>query len=227
MADVAKGLRQWVVIPSFAGSNPVVRPIKFIKKNMSRYCGPRLRITRRLGNLPGLTKKVTLRLDLPGQHGKSKKKLTEYGLRLTEKQKLRFNYGLTERQLYQYIKNAKRKQGITGLILLQLLEMRLDSICFSLGFASTIIAARQMITHGNILVNNKKVTIPSFQCYPNDIIRIKTKLKMPIYETVKSIPSHVEISEDKTEGKINDYCSREAIPFTLNELLVIEYYSRR
>jgi ribosomal protein S4 len=105
---------------------------------MSRYRGPKLRITRRLGNLPGLTQKKSKKLNKPGQHGKilgeGKKKTTEYGIRLEEKQKLKFNYGLTESQLYHYIKEARRRKGVTGLILLQLLEMRLDTICFSLGY---------------------------------------------------------------------------------------------
>ena len=108
---------------------------------MSRYRGPKLRITRRLGTLPGLTQKQSKKKDRPGQHGKGsegKKKTTEYGIRLEEKQKLKFNYGLTESQLFRYIKEARRRNGVTGLILLQLLEMRLDSICFSLGFASTM-----------------------------------------------------------------------------------------
>ena len=135
---------------------------------MARYRGPKLRITRRLGTLPGLTQKKSKKKDRPGQHGKSNdgnaKKTTEYGLRLEEKQKLKFNYGLTESQLYQYIKEARRRQGITGLILLQLLEMRLDTICFNLGFAPTIANARQLVNHGHITVNGKSVNIPSFQC---------------------------------------------------------------
>merc|ERR1711997_102940 len=117
--------------------------------------------------------------DKPGQHGKSNsegaKKTTEYGVRLEKKQKLKYNYGLTESQLYRYIKEARRRNGVTGLILLQLLEMRLDSICFSLGFASTIAQARQLVNHGHITVNNKVVSIPSFQCQINDTIGVKSK----------------------------------------------------
>jgi len=143
---------------------------------MSRYIGPKLRIIRRLGNLPGLTSKITQRTSRPGQHGSTNKKPTEYGIRLQEKQKLKFNYGLTESQLYRYIKEARRKKGVTGLILLQLLEMRLDSICFNLGFAVTMSGARQIVNHGHILVNNKAVNIASFQCRPSDIISIKPKI---------------------------------------------------
>ena len=141
---------------------------------MSRYRGPKVRIIRRLGNLPGLTQatvsSLSKRKNPPGQHGQAKKKPSEYGLRLEEKQKLKFNYGVTEKQLYQYIKEARRREGITGLILLQLLEMRLDSICFALGFGSTLPAARQLVNHGHIMVNNRVVDIASFQCRIGDKI---------------------------------------------------------
>jgi hypothetical protein len=144
-------LRQWVVIPPFAGSSPsfaLVKnfSIKYYKKNylqiksifMSRYRGPKLRITRRLGTLPGLTTKKSNKVNRAGKDGNANadtgKKLTEYGVRL-ESKKLKFNYGLTENQLYRYVKEARRRRGVTGLILLQLLEMRLDTLCFALGFA--------------------------------------------------------------------------------------------
>ena len=201
---------------------------------MSRYRGPKLRITRRLGVLPGLTQKLTTRTERPGQHGKTPKKPTEYGVRLEEKQKLKFNYGITESQLYQYIKEARSRQGVTGLILLQLLEMRLDSVCFSLGFASTIAGARQIINHGHVTVNGKSVNIASFQCCPNDIIGIKNKTtsKNLVQSNLKNkrfnnVPSHLEFNDKAFEGKVKDYCRREDILLDLNELLVIEYYSRR
>ena len=146
---------------------------------MSRYRGPRLRVTRRLGDLPGLTTKTTDRTSPPGQHGPGKagkkSSLSEYGIRLQEKQKLRYNYGVGEKQLFNYVKESRRLPGATGSILLQLLEMRLDNIAFRLGFASTIPGARQLVTHGHILVNGKKVDIPSFQCQPKDIITVKQK----------------------------------------------------
>lgn len=188
---------------------------------MSRYCGPRLRIVRRLGNLPGLTKKKIKNKNLPGQHGKTKQKLTEYSLRLKEKQKLKFNYGLTETQLYRYFLEAKRRKGITGTILLQLLEMRLDSICFALGLSQTIISARQMITHGHIKVNNKKVTIPSFQCFPKDVI-----YHLNTINNFKQVSSHLNYNSLTKEGLVKDYCPRSNITILLNELLVVEYYSR-
>lgn len=205
---------------------------------MSRYRGPKLRITRRLGTLPGLTQKQSKKKSKPGQHGKSNsemnKKTTEYGLRLEEKQKLKFNYGLTENQLFRYIKEARRRNGVTGLILLQLLEMRLDSICFSLGFASTIANARQLVNHGHITVNDKIVSIASFQCRINDKIGIKPKptSKNMIEQNLKSMkflerPNHLQFDTEKLEGKIINYCDRNDLVLELDELLVIEYYSRR
>ena len=204
---------------------------------MSRYRGPRLRIKRRLGALPGLTKKTSNNIR-PGQHGRvnieNNKKPTEYGIRLEEKQKLRFNYGLTENQLYKYIKEARRRKGVTGLILLQLLEMRLDTICYNLGFASTIMQARQLVNHGHILINNKIVNIPSFQCRLNDVISIKQKSNSK--NLIKSnlannkglnLSSHLKFDETKLEAIILDYCDRDDINLDIKELLVIEYYSRR
>ena len=206
---------------------------------MSRYRGPKLRITRRLGTLPGLTKKSSKNDTIrPGQHGKanndSGKKITEYGLRLEEKQKLKYNYGLTESQLYRYIKEARRRKGVTGLILLQLLEMRLDTICYTLGFASTISQARQFVNHGHITVNQKVINIPSFQCRVNDIIGIKQKntsknlIETNLKKNKKSyLPDHLKFKESKSEAIILDYCDRNDVGLDIKELLVIEYYSRR
>jgi small subunit ribosomal protein S4 len=205
---------------------------------MSRYRGPKLRITRRLGSLPGLTQKQSKKKDRPGQHGKTtdnnNKKTTEYGLRLEEKQKLKFNYGLTESQLYRYIKEARRRQGVTGLILLQLLEMRLDTICFNLGFAPTIANARQIVNHGHITVNGKVVGIPSFQCRLNDIISIKQKQNSKNLvenniktQKVRDLPGHLKFNDSTSEAEVINYCERNDILLDLDELLVIEYYSRR
>ena len=205
---------------------------------MSRYRGPKLRITRRLGSLPGLTQKQSKKKSKPGQHGRSNsdmnKKTTEYGLRLEEKQKLKFNYGLTETQLFRYIKEARRRNGVTGLILLQLLEMRLDSICFSLGFASTIAQARQLVNHGHITVNDKVVSIASFQCRVNDKIGVKSKSqsKNLVEQNLKTMkmlerPSHLQFDSEKLEGTVTNYCDRNDLLLELDELLVIEYYSRR
>ena len=202
---------------------------------MARYRGPKLRITRRLGSLLGLTQKNSAKTNRPGQHVQNNKKsTTEYGLRLEEKQKLKFNYGLTESQLFRYIKEARRRNGVTGVILLQLLEMRLDTICFNLGFASTIANARQIVNHGHISVNGRVVNIPSFQCRINDVITVKTKtisenlIKNNLKKNILSeIPSHLKLDTTKLEAVVLNYCERTEILLKLNELLVIEYYSRR
>jgi small subunit ribosomal protein S4 len=205
---------------------------------MSRYRGPKLKISRRLGTLPGLTTKKSNKINRPGKDGNANadtnKKLTEYGVRLEEKQKLKFNYGLTESQLYRYVKEARRRQGVTGLILLQLLEMRLDTLCFTLGFAKSIAQARQLVNHGHITVNKKIVSIPSFQCRLNDIISVKEKStsKTLVENNIKNnqvnnIPAHLKFDSSKLEATVLDYCDRDDVALQLDELLVIEYYSRR
>ena len=205
---------------------------------MSRYRGPKLKINRRLGPLPGLTTKKSKKINRPGKDGNSNadtsKKLTEYGVRLEEKQKLKFNYGLTENQLFRYVKEARRRNGVTGLILLQLLEMRLDTLCFTLGFAKSITQARQLVNHGHITVNKKVISIPSFQCRLNDVIGIKEKsTSKNLVETniknnpISELPYHLKFDSSKLEATVLDYCDRNDIPLQLDELLVIEYYSRR
>lgn len=204
---------------------------------MSRYRGPKLKISRRLGSLPGLTTKKSKKLNRPGKDGNSpdtSKKLTEYGIRLEEKQKLKFNYGLTESQLFRYVKEARRRKGVTGLILLQLLEMRLDTLCFTLGFATSMAQARQLVNHGHITVNNKVINIPSFQCRLNDTISVKEKSssKNLIDANLKNnprteIPANLKFDANSLKATVLDYCNREDIQLQLDELLVIEYYSRR
>jgi small subunit ribosomal protein S4 len=148
--------------------------------------------------------------------------------------KLKFNYGLTENQLYSYVKEARRRQGVTGLILLQLLEMRLDTLCYSLGFAKSITQARQLVNHGHITVNNKLVNIPSFQCRLNDVIGVRDKnsSKTLVENNLKNsqvteIPAHLKFDNSKFQATVLDYCNRDDIALQLDELLVIEYYSRR
>jgi len=201
---------------------------------MSRYRGPKLRITRRLGTLPGLTRKKSNKTYKPGKGEIDNQKTTEYGLRLEEKQKLKFNYGLTESQLYRYVKEAKRRKGVTGLILLQLLEMRLDTICFNLGFATSISHARQLVNHGHITVNKKVVSIPSFQCRVKDQIGIKQNSAIEDFvkdnlknKQVNNLPTHLKLDSSNLEATILDHCDRNDVSLQLDELLVIEYYSRR
>lgn len=201
---------------------------------MSRYRGPRLRIIRRLGELPGFTKKTTNRPNPPGQHGMLPKKPSQYGIRLKEKQKLRYNYGISERQLIRYVRQARQMKGSTGENLLQLLEMRLDNIVFRLGFTPTIASARQIISHGHILVNNGKVTIPSFQCLPNMAISvIKRKESRDLInrflESVDQaiIPPHLSLNKENFTGMVNNLVNRQSVTLNLNELLIIEFYSRK
>ena len=204
---------------------------------MSRYRGPKLKISRRLGTLPGLTTKKSKKLNRPGKDGNSlenTKKLTEYGIRLEEKQKLKFNYGVTESQLFSYVKEARRRKGVTGLILLQLLEMRLDTLCFTLGFAKSIAQARQLVNHGHIIVNNRVIDIPSFQCRPTDVISVKKKTtsKNLITNNLKTnqlseTPFNLKFDASKLEATVLDYCEKEDIKLPVDELLIIEHYSRR
>jgi small subunit ribosomal protein S4 len=201
---------------------------------MARYRGPRLRVVRRLGDLPGLTRKNARRQYPPGQHGQNRRKRSEYAIRLEEKQKLRYNYGVTEKQLVRYVKKARRVGGSTGQVLLQLLEMRLDNTVFRMGMAPTIPAARQLVNHGHITVNDQVVDIASYQCRPGDVVRvrdrdrsrtlIKTNTNNP---GLANLPSHLEFDKDNFVGKVNGVVEREWVALNINELLVIEYYSRK
>nr|YP_007317176.1 ribosomal protein S4 [Monomorphina aenigmatica]AFZ88778.1 ribosomal protein S4 [Monomorphina aenigmatica] len=202
---------------------------------MARYRGPRLRIVRRIGKLPGLTRKVSKKLNPPGQHGSSlNRKLSQFNIRLREKQKLRYHYGVNERQLLNYIKRARKKKGSSGRLLLTFLEMRLDNIVFRLGFAPTVVAAKQFVNHGHILVNGRLVNIPSFACQPKDIIRVKLSspsqnLVKRVFESsdTKLLPQHLSLNKESLEGKVNSLVNRKSISLVVNELLVIEYYSRK
>ena len=201
---------------------------------MSRYRGPRLRVVRRLGDLPGLTRKSARRSYPPGQHGQARKKRSEYAIRLEEKQKLRFNYGITEKQLLRYVRRARRATGSTGQALLQMLEMRLDNTVFRLGMAGTIPAARQLVNHGHVMVNGRVVNIPSYQCRPGEIISVRnsetTKRLVPQnleFPGLANLPSHLEFDKNNLTGKVNGVVEREWVALQINELLVVEYYSRK
>ncbi|CAM9791709.1 unnamed protein product [Ectocarpus sp. 4 AP-2014] len=202
---------------------------------MVRYRGPRLKIVNRLGDLPGLTRKVVLKQESNDQ---KKSKDSPYKIRLNEKQKLRYNYGITESQLLRYVKEARRRKGLTGFLLMQLLEMRLDNIIFRLGLAPTIPAARQFVNHGHVMINKKRVNIPSFQCQPNDIITFSKKpktialIKSNLNQGGSSNPndnisnSHLEFDSQLLTGKITNLIQRKDLRFKINDMLVIEYYSR-
>lgn len=201
---------------------------------MSRYRGPRLRIVRRLGDLPGLTRKSARRAYPPGQHGQNRKKRSEYAVRLEEKQKLRFNYGLTEKQLLRYVRKARRATGSTGQVLLQLLEMRLDNTIFRMGMAPTIPAARQLVNHGHVTVNGRVVDIASYQCRPGEEIAVRDReasrklVEANLqYPGLANLPTHLEFDKNKMQGKVNGVVEREWVALQVNELLVVEYYSRQ
>ena len=203
---------------------------------MSRYRGPRVRIIRRLGPLPGFTRKTTIREGPPGQRSgaERRKKASQYAIRLQEKQKLRFNYGITESQLIRYVREARKVKGSTGEVLLQLLEMRLDNILFRFGFAPTIASARQAIRHGHILVNEKKATIPSYQCQSQDTILISPKKRsqplLNLWLEKKDrwrIPPHLRLEQERKVGIVSRVVDRPEVGLKMNELLIVEFYSRK
>jgi small subunit ribosomal protein S4 len=197
---------------------------------MARYRGPRVKIVRRLGDLPGLTSKVPNRTYGPGQHGQTAttKKPTQYRVRLQEKQKLRYNYGVSEKQLLTYVRRARRAKAPTGEVLLQMLEMRLDSIVFRLGFAPSIRAARQYVSHGLITINGARVNIPSYHCAPGESIASVTTPVVTYYKTFSGmIPSHLTVDAKKATGRIQRTITRSQIALTVNELLIVEFYSRK
>lgn len=200
---------------------------------MSRYRGPRLKKIRRLGALPGLTRKT------PKSGSNQKKKFhsgkkEQYRIRLQEKQKLRFHYGLTERQLLRYVHIAGKAKRSTGQVLLQLLEMRLDNILFRLGMASTIPQARQLVNHRHVLVNGRIVDIPSYRCKPQDIITAKgeQKSRTLIQNSLESapreeLPIHLTLDPFQYKGLVNQIIDSKWVGLKINELLVVEYYSRQ
>nr|YP_009432879.1 ribosomal protein S4 [Cryptocarya chinensis]YP_009968998.1 ribosomal protein S4 [Beilschmiedia brachythyrsa]YP_009969078.1 ribosomal protein S4 [Beilschmiedia appendiculata]YP_009969159.1 ribosomal protein S4 [Beilschmiedia brenesii]YP_009969241.1 ribosomal protein S4 [Beilschmiedia brevipaniculata]YP_009969322.1 ribosomal protein S4 [Beilschmiedia brunnea]YP_009969404.1 ribosomal protein S4 [Beilschmiedia delicata]YP_009969484.1 ribosomal protein S4 [Beilschmiedia fasciata]YP_009969643. len=200
---------------------------------MSRYRGPRFKKIRYLGALPGLTsKRPRSGSDLRNQSRSGKR--SQYRIRLEEKQKLRFHYGLTERQLLRYVRIAGKAKGSTGQVLLQLLEMRLDNILFRLGMASTIPGARQLVNHRHILVNGRIVDIPSYRCKPRDIIttRDKQRSRALIQNYLDSSPredlaKHLTFHSSQYKGLVNQIIDIKWIGLKINELLVVEYYSRQ
>lgn len=217
---------------------------------MSRYRGPRLRIVRRLGELPGLiSPKTYSQLQGDGinkgkgqRKGESDKKQSQdkesqYSVRLKEKQKVRFHYGVTESQLLKYVRGARNTKGSTGELVLQTLEMRLDSVVFRLGMAPTMAAARQLISHGHINLNGKRVNIPSHQCVTNDKISVPQDSRQLITSFLEKskqtssaahlLPEHLTFQKESIEGTVNGITKRESITLKINELLVVEFYSRK
>ena len=202
---------------------------------MARYTGPRVRISRRFG-LPifGPTKYLERRNYGPGMHGpKSRRKHTDYGLGLIEKQKLRYYYGLMERQFRGVYEKALKRRGVTGEQMLQILETRLDNVVYHLGFANTRAAARQMVGHGHIRVNGRKVNVSSFGLKVNDVIEIKnTNVSRQLATrnlesaTSRSVPDWLSLNREEFKGTVMRVPTRDEINPVANEQAVVEFYSR-
>ena len=202
---------------------------------MARYTGPRTRISRRFGTpIFGPSKYLERRNYPPGVHGpKSRRKNTEYALGLIEKQKLRYYYGLMERQFRGVYEKALRRRGVTGEQMLQILETRLDNVVFHLGYATTRPAARQMVAHGHVRVNGKKVTIPSYALKVNDVIEVKENnvskqlvAKNLESSTSRTVPDWLSVDKTALKGTVMRVPTRDEIQPVANEQAVVEFYSR-
>lgn len=202
---------------------------------MARYTGPRVRISRRFGTpIFGSSKYLERKNYPPGMHGpKARRKQTDYALGLIEKQKLRYYYGLQERQFHGVYQRALKKRGVTGETMLQILETRLDNVVFHLGYGSTRAAARQMVTHGHVLVNGKKVSIPSYSLKVNDVIEVKnTNVSRQMatrgmeISTSRPVPDWLSVDKNAFKGTILRVPTREDIQPIANDQAVVEFYSR-
>ncbi|MFN8266813.1 MAG: 30S ribosomal protein S4 [Chitinophagales bacterium] len=202
---------------------------------MARYTGPRTKKSRAFGEpIFGYDKAFEKRKYAPGQHGSSKKRSTksEYAIQLKEKQKAKYTYGILERQFYKTFVEAARKHGVTGENLLRLLEQRLDNTVFRLGFAPTRSAARQFVNHKHITVNGRILNIPSYTVKVGDVISIREKSKNleVVQDTLKlgGVKKYgwLELNTAKLEGKYVELPSREQIPETIKEQLIVELYSK-
>lgn len=205
---------------------------------MARYRGPRMRILRRVqATLPGLTTRPLPPGALPlGMHPRpsGRRKFSDHARRLNEKQKLRFHYGVSDRQLRAYYRRALASGGPTGEALLALLERRLDNVVFRLGFAPTIPAARQLVTHRHILVNGRRLTIPGYQVRPGETISVRPEsrripaVRQEVERGRYALPSFLEkVPDDPFTGRVVGLPRREDVPFEVDESAALEYYARR
>lgn len=202
---------------------------------MARYRDSIFKQSRRAGTVLDISPKAgkMKNNNPPGQHGAARKKLSEYAIQLAEKQKVRRTYGLVEKQFRRTYEKAVRKQGVTGTILLQLLESRLDNILFRSGLATTRPQARQLVSHGHVEVNGRKVDIASYQMKPGDILTVREKSKALVKTLQEANPHHtpmvphwLEVDENNLVAKFKSTPEREDMDQTINEALIIEYYSR-
>jgi len=202
---------------------------------MARYTGPRTRISRRFGvPIFGPSKYLERRNYGPGVHGpKSRRKVTDYALGLLEKQKLRYYYGLMERQFRNVYERALKRRGVTGETMLQILETRLDNVVYHLGFANTRPAARQMVSHGHVKVNGRKVNVPSYALKVNDAIEVRDSnvarqmaSKNLEIATSRAVPDWLSLNREAFKGGVVRVPTRDEIQPIANEQAVVEFYSR-
>jgi small subunit ribosomal protein S4 len=202
---------------------------------MARYTGPRLRISRRFGiPIYGPSKYLERKNYGPGVHGpRSRRKHTDYGLGLLEKQKLRYYYGLLERQFRGVYERALKRRGVTGETMLQILETRLDSVVYNLGFSNTRPGARQMVAHGHIKVNGRKVSIPSYSVRVNDAVEVKESsvsrqlaTRHLELSTSRAVPDWLSLQRDAFKGSVLRLPTRDDIQPIASEQAVVEFYSR-
>lgn len=204
---------------------------------MSRHTGPRLKIMRALGvELPGLSRKSTEnRPNPPGQHGASasRRRKSDYGLALIEKQKLRFNYGVSERHLRRLMVEARRRQGPTGDNLLQLLECRLDNAVFRAGLAPTIPTARQLVSHSHVLLNGRRANIPSIRLKAGDEIALRERsrnlplVRETVAEPALTRPEWLEWDEAALKARMTRLPEADEVPFPVEIQLVVQHYATR
>ncbi|AYB41653.1 30S ribosomal protein S4 [Brevibacillus laterosporus] len=198
---------------------------------MSRYTGPRHKLARRLGISLDGTGKDLKRNFAPGQHGQSRRKLTEYGIQLQEKQKLRHMFGVNEKQFRRTFEHAQKMRGVLGEDFMKLLESRLDNVVFRMGFAATRPAARQLVNHGHMTVNGKKVDIASYRVQPGDVITLREKSRglAIVKESLEArsfVPNYITFDDNKVEGTFTRLPDRSEMPAEINETLIVEWYSR-
>ncbi|EMT52138.1 MULTISPECIES: 30S ribosomal protein S4 [Brevibacillus] len=199
---------------------------------MARYTGPRHKLARRLGiSLDGTGKDIKRNFP-PGQHGhNNRRKLSEYGIQLQEKQKLRHMFGVSEKQFRRTFEQAGKMAGVLGENFMKLLESRLDNVVYRMGLAPTRPAARQLVNHGHFLVNGKKVNIPSYRVQPGDVISVREKssnlqIIKDAVEARNFLPNYITFDDNKLEGTFNRLPDREEMPAEINEVLIVEFYSR-
>ena len=202
-------------------------------KCMSRYTGPAYKKSRRVGfSTLENGKDLAKRSYKPGQHGQDRKaKPSNYSEQLNEKQKVKFTYGMTEKQFHQLFNKAGKMEGIHGENFLKLLESRLDNIVYRMGLSSTRRGARQVVNHGHVLVNGRKVNIPSFMCKPGDVISVKETSKdhkaiKASLEAINHTVDYINFDKNKLEGTYVRYPERSELSAEINEALIVEFYSR-